>query len=67
MSTVKDLFVAEPSASGLRKLKCIELLEVAGRYKLTCLSLMKKDEMRQLVLEHLQKEELVSDDESYEF
>ena len=58
MSTVKDSFISEPLVSGLRKLKRSELIEVAGHYKLTCQSSMKKDEIRQVILEHLHEEDL---------
>ena len=64
MSSAKDSFVSKPSTSSLKKLKRTELVEVAGYYELTISSSMKKDNIRQVILEHLREEELLSDEES---
>ena len=64
MSSVKDSFVSKLSTSSLKKLKHTELGEVAGYYELTVSSSMKKDDICQVILEHLREEELLSDKES---
>ena len=64
MSSAKDFFVSKPSTSSLKKLKCTELVEVASYYELIVSSLMKKDDIRQVILEHLQEKDLLSDEES---
>ena len=57
-------FISKPSTSSLKKLKHTELVEVASYYVLTVSNLMKKDDTCQVILEHLHKEELLSDEES---
>ena len=64
MSSVKDSFVLKPSTSSLKKMKHTKLVEVTSYYELTVSSLMKKDGIRQVILEHLREEELLSYDES---
>ena len=64
MLFAKDSFISKPSTSSLKKLKHTELVEVASYYELTVSSLMKKDDIRQVILEHLHEEELLSDKES---
>lgn len=62
MLSVNDSFISKPSTSGLKKLKRMELVEIADHYKLTMSSLMKKDDIHRVVLEYLHKEELISDE-----
>ena len=62
--SVKDTFVSKPSTSSLKKLQRTELVEVATYYELTVSSSFKKDDIRQVILEHLWEEELHSDEES---
>ena len=64
MSSAKDSFVSKPSTSSLKKLKHIKLVEVASYYELTVSSLMKKDDIRQVILQHLREEKLLLDEES---
>ena len=64
MSSVKDSFVSKPSMSSLKKLNRTELVEVASYYELTISSLVKKDDIHQVILEHLREEEPLSDEES---
>ena len=66
MLSTKESFVLKPSTSGLKKLKRAELVEVASYYELIVSSSMKKDDLRQVILEHLHEEELISDEESDE-
>ena len=58
MLSAKDSFVSNISMSSLRKLKHTELVEVASCYELTVSSSMKKDDICQVILEHLHEEEL---------
>ena len=64
MLSAKDSFISKPSTSSLKKLKHTELVKVASYYELTVSSPMKKDDIRQVILEHLREEELLSDEES---
>jgi len=62
MST-KEMFISDPSRSGLQKLKRSELLEVADYYNITCSSSTKKEEICCGILEHLLEEEIISEEE----
>ena len=64
MSSAKDSFVSKPSTSSLKKWKLTKLIEVASYYELTVSSLMKKDDIRRVILEHLREEKLLSNEES---
>ena len=64
MSSAKDTFISKPSVSSLKKLKHTKLVEVASYYELTVSSSTKKDDIRQVILEHLREEELFSNEES---
>ena len=64
MSSAKDSFISKPSTSSLKRLKCTELVEVASYYDLTISNSMKKHNICQVILEHLCKEEFLSDEES---
>lgn len=66
MSSVKDLFISEPSVSGLWKLNHVELLEVVGHQKLTFPSSIKKDKIRQVILKHLCQDKFISYEEEEE-
>ena len=59
---MSSAFISEPSSKALRKLKRAELLEVAGHYKVTCSSSMKKEEICCVILEHL-REDIISEEE----
>ena len=63
MSFYVESFVHDPSIRVLSSLKRIELTQVAKHYELIVTSSMKKGEVRQLIIDHLCKEELASDDE----
>jgi len=56
----KELFISDPSKSGLQKLKCAELLEVADHFNITCSSSAKKEEIR--ILEYFLAEEIISEE-----
>ena len=53
-----------PSLKVVKSLKKSELTVVAQHYKLEISSTLKKSELKNLVIEHLLEEELVSDDDS---
>ena len=63
MSLNTESFVAEPSVEALPSFKQTELTRVAEHYKLTITSGAKKGEIRQLIINYLCEEELISDDE----
>jgi len=58
MSSAKESFISEPSKRGLQKLKRAELLEIAGHYKITCSTSMKKEEIHHTIIDHLLEEEI---------
>ena len=64
MSSAKDSFISKLSMSSLKNLKCTKLVEAAGYYELSISSLMKKDDICQVILEHLHEEKLLLDKES---
>jgi len=63
MSFNIEAFIAEPSIKALLPLKRTELTQLAEHFKLSVASGAKKGEIRQLIINHLRKEELVSDEE----
>ena len=65
MSSSFDIesFVSDPSARVLVSLKSTELTQLAERYSLSVTSGMKKGEIRQLIVNYLKEEELISDEE----
>ena len=63
MSFSVESFTSEPSVKALSSLKRTELTQLAEHFKLTVASGAKKGEIRQLVINYLREEELVSDEE----
>jgi len=61
--SAKELFISDPSKSGLQKLKRAELLEVADHYKIIYSSSAKKEKICRGIVEHLLEEEIISEEE----
>ena len=63
MSFDLETFVSRPSHEEVAQLNKADLVQLANHYKLSITSSSKKGEVKQLVLSHLEDEELISDDE----
>ena len=58
-----ETFVEEPTLRVVKSLKKAELVSVAQHYKLEVGSTMKKSQIKQLVIDYLVEEEIVSEEE----